>query len=135
MAAEFNRVILLGRLTRDPELRYLESGTAVAKLRIASSTSWNDAKTNERREDVCFVDVDVWSRLGELCHQYLKKGRLVLVEGRLQYRQWETESGEKRSAHDIRANTVQFLDRGDQAEGSAPSNAAASAEDDDDIPF
>lgn len=132
MAAEYNRVVLLGRLTRDPELRYLDSGTAVAKLGIASSSSWNDSKTNERREDVCFVNVDVWGRLGELCHQYLKKGRLVLVEGRLTFRQWETDSGEKRSVHEIRANTVQFLDRGDQAEAGAPSNAAA---DEDDIPF
>jgi single-strand DNA-binding protein len=133
MAADFNRVILVGRLTRDPELRYLDSGTAVAKLGLASSYTWTDSKTNERREDTCFVNVDAWGRLGETCHQYLKKGRLVLVEGRLTFRQWETDSGEKRSVHEIRAETVRFLDRGDQAD--AGSSSKATAEDEDDIPF
>ncbi|MBM3213516.1 single-stranded DNA-binding protein [Candidatus Poribacteria bacterium] len=133
MAAEFNRVILLGRLTRDPELRYLDSGTAVAKLGIASSRSYNDSQSGERKEEVLFVNVDVWGRLGETCHRYLSKGRLVLIEGRLIYRQWETESGDKRSVHEISANSVQFLDRGDTAEQGTTQNATVS--DDDDIPF
>jgi len=126
----YNRVILVGRLTRDPELRYLDSGVAVAKLGLATSHTWTDTKTNERREDTLFINVDVWGRQGEICHQYLKKGRLVLVDGRLTYREWETNSGEKRSIHEVRADTVRFLDRAEPTEAVAPRDA-----EEDDIPF
>ncbi len=108
MAAEFNKVIMLGRLTQDPELRHLDSGTAVSTLRLASGTSYT-TRDGERKEDTCFIDVSVWDRLAENCCQYLGKGSQVLVEGSLQYNQWETEAGEKRSTYRIRARTVQFL--------------------------
>ena len=145
MPAELNRVFLLGRLTRDPELRYLESGTAVAKLGLAVNRTY--VVNGERREEVCFVNVDAWGRTAENCHEYLRKGSQVLVEGRLVYRQWETDAGEKRSTIEVRAFSVQFLDRpdssgdsgfGEPAERSAPARAAAPPVDDeidDDIPF
>ena len=106
--AGYNRVIMVGNLTRDPELRHLDSGTAVAKLGLASNRSYT-TQDGERREEVCFIDVDVWGRQAENCSQYLSRGSQVLVEGRLQLNQWETETGEKRSRHTIRAFTVQFL--------------------------
>ncbi len=100
---------MIGNLTRDPELRHLDSGTAVAKLGLATSRRYT-ARDGEQREDVCFIDVDVWGRQAENCSQYLSKGRQVLVEGTLQLNQWETETGEKRSRHVIQARTVRFLD-------------------------
>lgn len=106
--AGFNKVIMVGNLTKDPELRHLDSGMAVATLGLAVNRSYT-TQDGERREDVCFVDVDVWGRQAENCSQYLTKGRQVLVEGALTFRQWETETGEKRSKHEIRAFTVQFL--------------------------
>lgn len=133
MSADYNRVILVGRLTRDPELRYLESGTAIARLGLASSHRWTDPRTSELREETCYINVDVWGRRGEVCHQYLKKGRLVLVEGRLTFRQWETTSGEKRSVHEIRADTVRFLDRPEEV--LDVSSRAEEEEKEDDIPF
>lgn len=108
MAAEFNRVIILGNLTRDPELRHLDNGTALAKFRLASNRSYT-TQDGERREEACFIDVDVWGRQAENCSQYLSRGSQVLVEGTLKYDQWETDTGEKRSEHAIRAITVQFL--------------------------
>ena len=116
MAAEFNKVIMLGRLTRDPELLHLDSGTALAKLRLASNRSYT-TQDGERREEVCYIDVDVWGRQAENCSQYLSRGRQVLVEGRLKYDQWETDMGEKRSKHVIRAITVQFLGSPRDGEG------------------
>ncbi len=106
--AGYNRVIMVGNLTRDPELRHLDSGTAVAKLGLATSRRYT-TRDGEQREDVCFIDVDVWDRQAENCAQYLGRGSQVLVEGELKYDTWETETGEKRSRHKIRAFTVQFL--------------------------
>ena len=108
MAAEFNKVILLGNLTRDPELRHLDSGTAVARLGLAVNRSYS-TRDGDRQEEVCFIDVDVWDRMAENCAEYLRQGSKVLVEGRLTFDQWETESGEKRSKHRVRAQSVQFL--------------------------
>ncbi|MDE0022372.1 MAG: single-stranded DNA-binding protein [Candidatus Poribacteria bacterium] len=116
MAAEFNKVIMLGRLTQDPELRHLDSGTAVATLRLASGTSYT-TRDGERKEDTCFIDVSVWDRTAENCCQYLGRGSQVLVEGRLKYEQWETETGEKRSTYRIQAFTVQFLGSPRDSEG------------------
>lgn len=108
MAAEFNKVIMVGNLTRDPELRHLDSGTAVARLRLASNRTYTTGD-GERREEACFIDVDVWNRLAENCCQYLGRGSKVLVEGRLTHERWETETGEKRSTYRIRALSIQFL--------------------------
>ncbi len=106
--AGYNRVIMVGNLTRDPELRHLDSGTAVATLGLATNRRYT-TRDGEQREEVCFIDVSVWDRMAENCCQYLTKGRQILVEGTLTFRQWETETGEKRSRHEIRALNVQFL--------------------------
>ncbi|GIX06330.1 MAG: hypothetical protein KatS3mg115_0733 [Candidatus Poribacteria bacterium] len=127
MAASFNRVFLMGRLTRDPEIRYLESGDGVANMRLAVSRTYT-TRSGEQRDEVCYIDVEAWGRLAELCEQYLSKGRLIFVEGRLMYREWETETGERRSAHSVRALGVQFLDWGDRPEeGQAEEPAAFGA--------
>ncbi len=105
--ASLNRVLLIGNLTKDPELRYTPSGTPVANLRLAVNSSFKD-QSGQRKEDTCFVTIVVWSRQAELCHQYLKKGRSVFIEGRLIYRSWEAE-GKTRSTMEVRADRVQFL--------------------------
>ena len=102
-----NRVLLIGNLTKDPELRYTPGGTPVANLRLAVNSSFKD-QAGQRKEETCFVTVVVWSRQAETCNQYLKKGRPVFVEGRLMYRSWEAE-GKTRSTMEVRADRVQFL--------------------------
>lgn len=102
-----NRVLLIGNLTKDPELRYTPSGTPVANLRLAVN-SWFKDQAGQRKEETCFVTVVVWSKQAEICNQYLKKGRPVFVEGRLMYRSWEAE-GKTRSTMEVRADRVQFL--------------------------
>ena len=102
-----NRVLLIGNLTKDPELRYTPSGTPVANLRLAVNSSFKD-QTGARKEETCFVTIVVWSRQAEICNQYLKKGRAIFVEGRLLYRSWEAE-GQKRSTMEVRADRIQFL--------------------------
>lgn len=102
-----NRVLLIGNLTKDPELRYTPSGTAVANLRLAVNSSYK-AQDGSRKEETCFITIVVWSKQAELCNQYLKKGRAVFIEGRLIYRQWEAE-GKTRSTMEVRADRVQFL--------------------------
>lgn len=89
----YNRVILMGNLTRDPELKQAPSGTPVVDLRLAVSEQYRDKQTGETKEVTCFVDVTAWSRLAELCSQYLSKGRPILVEGRLQYDEWKNKEG------------------------------------------
>jgi single-strand DNA-binding protein len=105
--ASFNRVLLIGNLTKDPELRYTPSGTAVANLRLAVNSTFKD-QAGQRKEETCFVTVVAWGRQAETCNQYLKKGRAVFVEGRLIYRSWEAE-GKTRSTMEVRADRVQFL--------------------------
>lgn len=105
----FNSVVLAGNLTRDPELRYLDTGTAVCELRLAVSRSWK-GKDGEKHEDVCFIDVTLWNRMAEVAAQYLKKGRPVLIHGNLEYHQWvDKKTNERRSKHRIRGNAMQFL--------------------------
>jgi single-strand DNA-binding protein len=149
MAGSLNRVMLIGRLTRDPELRYTPSGTAVCNLALATNRYGQD-QAGERREFTDYHDVVVWNqgnrRLAELCSQYLQKGRLVYVEGRLQTRSWDdAQSGQKRYRTEVNASDVQFLDsRQDGAAPPADSGVAAAAPaapvpggdiDPDDIPF
>jgi single-strand DNA-binding protein len=107
--ASLNRIFLIGRLTRDPELRYLPNGTPKAELRLATSRQYKD-KNGDKQEDTCYVDVVVWSRQAEIANQYLQKGRQVFVEGRLDYQEWEGQDGQKRSKHQVVADRVQFLD-------------------------
>ncbi|MCM8823111.1 MAG: single-stranded DNA-binding protein [Candidatus Omnitrophica bacterium] len=106
--ANFNRVFLIGNLTREPELRYTPQGTAVATLRIAVNTPYKD-KNGEAKRDTCFVNVVVWGQAAETCNQYLAKGRAIFVEGRLQSRSWQDAEGKNRSIIEVRATSVQFL--------------------------
>ncbi len=96
--SSFNKVILLGNLTRDPQVRYTPGGTAVAEIGLAVNRTWFDQKSNSRRDETTFVDVTLWGRQAEVAGEYLAKGRQVLIEGRLQLDTWEDkESGQKRS--------------------------------------
>jgi single-strand DNA-binding protein len=140
--ASYNRVLLMGNLTRNPEIRYTPSGTAVADLGLAVNESFKN-KSGETVERTCFVDVVVWSRQAETAAEYLHKGSPVFVEGRLQLDQWETQNGEKRSKLRVRADRVQFLGSpgkgSEYADAPAPRRAESPAqpemEDDDDVPF
>ena len=149
--ASYNKVILMGNLTRDPELRYLPSGAAVANFGIAMNETYTDRQTGEKREEVCFVDVEAWGRQAEIANEYLQKGRPVFVDGSLRFDSWEADDGTKRSRLKVRAFRFQFIggpqdgDGGgggyDQASpGSVPSSPGFSGEEgpsttDDDIPF
>jgi single-strand DNA-binding protein len=106
--ASLNKVLLIGNLTKDPELRYTPGGTAVANLRIAVNRKFKD-RTGELKEDTCFVTVTAWDKLAEICNEHLKRGRPIFVEGILQSRSWDTPDGQKRSAMDVRAERIQFL--------------------------
>jgi single-strand DNA-binding protein len=103
-----NKILLVGNLTKDPELRYLPNGTPKCELRIATSRSYTT--NGERREDTCYVDVVAWSRTAENVNQYLKKGSKIFVEGRLDYQEWEGQDGSKRSKHQVVADRIQFMD-------------------------
>lgn len=105
-----NKVMMVGNLTKDPELRYTPQGTAVSTLRIAVNTPFKD-KNGQAQKDTCFINVVAWAQLAEICNQYLQKGRAVLVEGRLQSRSWQGNDGQNRSVIEIRADRVQFLPR------------------------
>lgn len=106
--ANFNKVLLMGNLTKDPELRYTPQGTAVANLRMAVNRKFKD-RNQELKEEVCFVTAVVWDKQAETCNQYLRKGSPVFVEGRLQSRSWEDAAGQKRSVIEVRAERVQFM--------------------------
>lgn len=123
--ASYNRVILMGNLTRDPEFKQLSSGQAVCRLGLASNRTFKNRQTGATTQEVCFVDVDVWGAQGENCQKYLQKGRSVLVEGRLKLDTWEQE-GQKRSRHSIVADRVTFMQGGQDEAASA---GATSAED------
>ena len=107
--AGYNRVIMLGNLTRDPELKQLQSGGTVCRFGIASNRQFKNRQTGTTTQDVCFIDVDVWGAQAESCNQYLQKGRPVLVEGRLKFDSWKDAEGQTRSKYSIVAESVQFL--------------------------
>ena len=153
--ASFNKVILLGNLTRDPEVRYTPKGPAVTDLGLAVNRTYT-ADNGEKREEVTFVDVTFWGRTAEVAGEYLKKGRPVFVEGRLQLDSWDDkQSGQKRSKLKVIGENMQMLGAprgagagggggGDEESSSAPRSssksapppkAAPSAPDDDEIPF
>lgn len=112
--ASYNRVILIGNLTRDPEVKYIPSGLAVADFGLAVNRQSTDKSTNERKEEVTFVDITLWGREAELAGEYLAKGRSVLVEGRLQMDSWDDkQTGQKRTKLKVVGDRIQFL-------GSAP---------------
>ena len=106
--ASYNKVLLMGNLTKDPELRYTPQGMAVANLRLAVNRKYR-TKDQELKEEVCFITAVVWNKQAETCNQYLHKGSSVFVEGRLQSRSWEDNTGAKRSVIEVRAERVQFM--------------------------
>jgi single-strand DNA-binding protein len=112
--AGFNRIIMIGNLTRDPDYKQLNSGQGVCKLGIASNRQFKNRQTGGMSQEVCYIDVDVWGPQAETCKQYLQKGRPVLVEGRLRYDSWEDQQGQMRSKHTIVADRVIFLASGAQ---------------------
>jgi single-strand DNA-binding protein len=116
-ATNINRVVLTGNLTADPELRSLPSGTSVCKLRVACNTRRKNGSSGEWEDKPNYFDVTVWGAQGENAARYLSKGRPVAVDGRLEWREWETQEGAKRQAIDIIADSVQFLGSRDDASG------------------
>jgi len=138
--ASFNRVILMGNLTKDPELRYTPSGLAVAHLSLAVNRKVS-AKEGEKKEEVDFFDVETWDKQAELCSEYLNKGSGVLIEGRLKQDRWEDENGGKRSKIKIIATTIQFLPKrsgeepGELHEGDELPDSGSGFEGKDGAPF
>lgn len=134
----YNRIILIGRLTRDPELRYVPSGAPVASFTLAVDRPFRDQQGNRETD---FIDIVAWRKLAEQVSQYMSKGRMVAVEGRLQIRSYETQDGQKRKVAEVVADGIRFLDRGKTA-GPAEVPAAAHEEaapsrgsEDEDVPF
>ena len=115
----FNRVILIGNLTRDPEVRYTPQGTSVCNFGIAVNRKFKQG--DEAKEEVTFINIVVFGKQADTCGQYLNKGSSVLVEGRLKENRWETEEGQKRSRHEVVAQSVRFLSRR-QGDADAPSS-------------
>jgi len=105
--ASFNEVLLMGNLTRDPELRATQGGVSLCKFGLAVNRKFKSG--DEWKEDVCFVDITVWGKQAENCAEYLSKGRQAFISGRLQLNQWETDDGQKRSKLEVVANNVQFI--------------------------
>jgi len=141
--AGINKVILIGRLGRDPEVRYTPDGAAVANFSIATSDEWTDKASGERKERTEWHRIVAWRKLGEICGEYLSKGRQVYVEGKLQTRSWEKD-GVTRYSTEIVASDVQFLGARDSADTYSPPEPSQSREypeppvtdkEDDDIPF
>lgn len=141
--ANLNKVMLIGRLTRDPDLRYAANGLGICKLGLAVNRSWRD-KSGERREETTFIDVDAFGKQAETLGQYLQKGKSVYVEGRLKLDSWEDkQTGQKRNKLGVALESFQFIDGGESSGGTsrsqdnapAPSELTASASGDDDIPF
>ncbi len=148
MARSINRVVIVGNLTRDPELRHTASGTAVCSLRVAVNSQRKD-QSGQWVDKPNYFDVTVWDKQGENCAQYLAKGRPVAIDGRLDWREWDAQDGTKRQAVEIIADSVQFLGSREDGGGGGgssqaqfvPASAAAESADfgpsgaDDDIPF
>jgi len=121
--ASFNKVILVGNLTRDPEVRYIPSGSAVTDIGLAINDSWFDKKSNTRKESVTFVDVTLWGRTAEIAGEYLSKGRSVLIEGRLQMDTWQDkETGKNRSKLKVTGDHMTML--GSRGEGGGGGGGA-----------
>jgi single-strand DNA-binding protein len=125
--AGFNRLIMIGNLTRDPEYKQLTSGQAVCRLGLATNRQFKNRQTGSMVQEVCYIDVDVWGAQAESCKQYLQKGRSVLIEGRLKYDTWEDQNGQTRSKHSIVADRVVFLSSGAATELGEQESMPASA--------
>ena len=130
---QLNKVFIAGNLTRDPELRYTPGGLAVASFGLAVNRKYKD-KGGEAKEDVCFVDINAFGRTAEVVGEYLTKGSPVFVEGRLQFSQWESKEGQKRSALRVVADNFQFLSSGNKGSGSGSDKAKTNKATDDYTP-
>lgn len=147
MGKSINKVILVGRLGRDPEMKYTASGTPFCRFSMATDDSWTDKGSGEKQDRVEWHNIVVWDRLAEICNQYLTKGRMVYIEGSLQTREWDDKEGVKRKTTEIRARDMVMLggsggeggggggSRPDSGGSSAPSGGGGGAITDDDIPF
>ena len=134
--ASFNRVVLMGNLTRDPEVRYTPGGTAVAELGLAVNRSWFDKQAQQKKEETTFVDVAVWGRTAEVAGEFLTKGRSVLIEGRLHLDQWDDrETGKKRSKLKVVGEQMTMVGGRDDGGGRPPASGASSPNNTDDVPF
>lgn len=139
--ASVNKVILIGNLGRDPELRYTSGGTPVANFPLATTDRWNDAASGEKRERTEWHRIVVWSKQAEIAGEYLRKGRQIYVEGSLQTREWTDRDGNKRYTTEIKAQRFQMLgSRDDRASSDTPKTAVAEPEpeqgfEEDDVPF
>lgn len=127
--AGFNRVIMVGNLTKDPELKQLNSGQAVCRLTLASNRQFKNRQTGAMVQDVCFIDVEVWGPQAEACKNYLQKGRPVLVEGRIKFDTWKENDGQMRSKHSIVADRVIFMPGGSPGTGAELSSMEGFSED------
>ena len=151
--ANLNKVLLIGNLTRDPQLSYLPSQTPVVEFGLATNRKWTDKATGQQREETCFVDCRCYGRQAETINKYLRKGRPIFIEGRLQLDTWTSQDGQRRSKHRVFVESFQFLGAPGAPDQAAPGEAAstghrqsAQSEDfessqaapgqpDDDIPF
>ena len=142
---QLNEVRLVGRLTRDPELRFTTKGQAVCHFDLAVNRSYKDAASGEWKDDTSFISVVTWRDIAQRCSERLKKGSPVYVEGRIRSRAWETKEGQKRTTIEVESSRVQFLakvegekpegDFGSQVSSSSMSNDSAAVEDTEDVPF
>ena len=143
MARGINKVILIGNLGRDPETRYAQNGSAVTNFSVATTENWRDRATGEQQERTEWHSIVCWGRMGELANEYLRKGRSVYIEGRIQTRNYEDKDGIKRYKTEIVAQQMQFLGgRGQEGQQSGPSDESSKSSpepeipaDDDDLPF
>jgi len=151
MAKSVNKVILVGRLGKDPELKYTASGTPFCRFSMATDDVWNDKGTGERQERTEWHNIVAWDRLAEICNQYLTKGKLVYIEGSLQTREWDDQEGNKRKTTEVRARDMVMLSGGAASGdaggggqrraatadvgGSGSTSSSTSTITDDDIPF
>jgi single-strand DNA-binding protein len=124
---ELNKVLLAGRLTRDPELKYLPSGTAVCEMRIASGRTYFDKNSNERKEETLFINVTAWGKSAEFCNQYFTKGKGIFIEGRLKHDQWERD-GQKHERISVVADRVQFAEPKSAEQGGSRGGSARDGE-------
>lgn len=114
--ASYNRIVLVGNLTRDPDHKQLSSGQAVCRLSLATNRQFKNKQTGSMVQEVCYIDVEVWGAQADSCRQYLQKGRAVLVEGRLKLDSWQDQTGNARSKHTVVADRVVFLGNGGGSE-------------------
>jgi single-strand DNA-binding protein len=147
MGKSINKVILVGRLGRDPEMKYTSGGTPFCRFSIATDDNWTDKGSGEKQERTEWHSIVVWDRLAEICNQYLTKGRLVYIEGSLQTREWDDKEGVKRKTTEVRARDMVMLGGSSGGEGGMPSRSdsgggpssssggGGSTITDDDIPF